>query len=65
MQLITNRPGTKPATTGPAAPMASAAAVGDANGPDYVGKHRPHRLALLRQRVRVSQLANRQVAAGS
>jgi hypothetical protein len=26
---------------------------------DYVGKHRPHRMSVLRSRVRVSQLAER------
>jgi hypothetical protein len=34
-------------------------ALADDNDSEYVGKHRPHRMALLRPRVRVGQLADR------
>jgi hypothetical protein len=37
---------------------ASASTVEPAD-PGYVGKHRPSRMSLMRQRVRVNQLANR------
>ena len=31
----------------------------DSSASDYVGKHRPHRMSLLRPRVRVSKLSDR------
>ncbi len=52
--LATNNDTVNPDTEAPAAAVAT-----DATDSGYVGKHRPHRLGLLRPRVRVSQLAER------
>lgn len=46
------------ATGGSAEPAKSADSADPADS-DYVGKHRPHRMSMLRSRVRVSQLAER------
>jgi hypothetical protein len=54
MHIATNNDTVKPDTETPGSAVATQA-------PDdgYVGRHRPHRLGLLRPRVRVSQLAER------